>query len=225
MDKFEQARHLFDMTDEYRKICALKGIVMDADGTSELFNSFDFFNITPKKFDFKLGTTTEDIPEKILKLKRYMEDNLFGETMQYIRVFVGPDFYSGLVHHPSIKEIWLNWSGAPARLASDLRKGFEIEGVVFEEYRGIVPRPGKAGGSISFIEDKKGIAIPMGTRNMFKRFLAPADYVDTVNTIARPYYAMQLTRQDNRGINLFAQSNTLPICQRPALLAEVYSST
>jgi hypothetical protein len=222
-EKLEQARNLFDMTDEYRKVCALQGKVVDADGTSTLFDSFDFFSITKKRIDFALGTTTTDVPKKILDLKRYIEDNLMGETMTSIRVFVGPDFYDGLIHHPSIKEIWLNWSGAPGRLASDLRSGFEIEGVYFEEYRGIVPKP-DGSGTLQFIDNKKGVAIPLGTRNTFKRFLAPADYIDTVNTLAQPYYARQKVMDDDRGIRIYAQSNTLPICLRPNILVEVYTA-
>jgi hypothetical protein len=224
LEKLQQAKDMFDMTDEYRKISALKGEVVDSDGVTPLFNSFNFFGITKKSIDFNLGNPTEEIPQKILNLKRHMEDHLRGETMQYIRVFVGPTFYDKLIQHPKIKEIWLNWSGAPGRLASDLRKGFELEGVIFEEYRGIVPKPDGTG-TLKFIEDNYGIAIPVGTRNTFKRFVAPADYTDTVNTLGKPYYAKQRPMEDDRGILLSGQSNTLPICLRPKLLIEVKTTT
>jgi hypothetical protein len=196
LEKLQQAKDLFDMTDEYRKINALQGIVLDADGVTPLFNSFNFFGITKKSFDFTLGTTSTDVPSKILAVKRYMEDNLLGETMQTIRIFVGSKFYDKLINHPSIKEIWLNWSGAPARLASDLRKWFEIEGVTFEEYRGLVPKPDGTG-NIQFIADNFGIAVPIGTKNNFKRFLAPADCIDTVNTIAKPYASHKVYPKKN----------------------------
>jgi hypothetical protein len=220
LEKFQQARDIFDITDEYRKVKALQGVVLDADGTNQLFNSYTFFGITKKSIDFKLGSTSENIPGIVRNLKRYLEDNLMGETMTGVRVFVGDKFYDRLVNHPSVKEIWLNWSGAQSRLGTDLRTGFELEGVVFEEYRGMVPKP-DGSGAIRFIEEDKGIAVPMGTRNTFKRFVAPADYIETVNTLGQPYYASQVVMEDKRGIKLFAQSNTLPICCRPNLLVEV----
>jgi hypothetical protein len=223
LEKLQQARDTFDMTDEYRKVQALKGIVLDADGASELFNSFTFFGLTPKTIDFELGTTSKSVTTTVRKLKRYLEDNLMGERMTSVRVFVGDKFFDKLINHPSIKEIWLNWSGAQARLGTDLRTGFEVEGVIFEEYRGMVPKP-DGSGAIKFIEDADGIAVPMGTRNTFKRFLAPADYIETVNTLAQPYYAKQVRMLDDRGINLYAQSNTLPICCRPSLLVKVTTS-
>ncbi|MDR1037300.1 MAG: major capsid protein [Deltaproteobacteria bacterium] len=223
LEKLQQARDIFDITDEYRKVKALQGIVLDADGTSQLFNSFSFFGITKKSIDFKLGDTTVNVPTKVRDLKRYLEDNLMGETMTGVRVLVGPSFYDKLVNHVSVKEIFLNWAGAQVRLGTDLRSGFELEGVTFEEYRGMVPKP-DGSGTIQFIPDAQGVAVPTGTRNAFRRFVAPADYIDTVNTLGQPYYARQETMPGNRGIQLFAQSNTLPICCRPALLVEVKTS-
>ncbi|MDR1039902.1 MAG: major capsid protein [Deltaproteobacteria bacterium] len=220
LEKLQQARDIFDVTDEFRKAKALQGIVLDADGTSQLFNSYSFFNITKKSLDFKLGDTTVNVPSRVRDLKRYMEDNLMGETMTGIRVFVGPTFYDKLVNHASVKEIFLNWAGAQARLGTDLRAGFELEGVIFEEYRGMVPKP-DGSGSVQFIPDSQGMAVPIGTTNTFKRFVAPADYLDTVNTLGQPYYAHQEKMPGNRGIQLFAQSNTLPICLRPGLLVEL----
>jgi hypothetical protein len=224
LEKLDQAKSLFDMTDEYRKICALKGIVLDADGTSPLFNSFTFFDITKKSIDFKLGTTSTDVPAKICNVKRYIEDNLLGETMTGVRIFVGPVFYDRLKNHPSIMEIWKNWQGMETFRNADQRKtGLVIEGVVFEEYRGIVPKP-DGSGTIKFLEDSMGVGIPMGTRNTFKRFVSPAGYISTVNTLGKPYYARQQRLPDDTGIKLYAQSNTLPICLRPNLIVEINTS-
>jgi hypothetical protein len=223
LEKLQMAKDSFDATDEFRKVKALQGIVLDSDGTTELFNSYTFFGITRKAIDFKLGDTTESVPQRVRDLKRYMEDNLLGESMTGIRVFVGPKFYDRLVNHVSIKEIYLNWAGAQARLGQDLRAGFEVEGVTFEEYRGMVQKPNDSG-LIQFIDDSKGMAVPIGTRGTFRRFVSPADYLDTVNTLGQPYYARQEVMPGNRGIQLFAQSNTLPICCRPALLVEIKTS-
>ncbi|MDR3152887.1 MAG: major capsid protein [Deltaproteobacteria bacterium] len=223
LEKLQQAKDAFDATDEYRKVKALQGTVLDADGVTELFNSYAFFGGVRKSFDFKLGDSSQNVPENIIKLKRYMEKNLMGESMTGIRVFVGPVFFDKLVKHPSVKEIFLNWNGALERLGGDFRSGFPLGGVIFEEYSGTVPKP-DGSGMVQFVPEDGGMAIPLGTRSTFRRFVAPADYNSTVNTLGQPYYAFQKETYDERGIRLFAQSNTLPICCRPTLLAEVKTS-
>ena len=48
---------------------------------------------------------------------------------------------------------------------------------------------------------------------------APADYIETVNTIGLPRYAKQATDQEfGRWVKLHTQSNPLPICTRPKTL-------
>jgi hypothetical protein len=220
LDKLQQARDCFDATEEYRELNALKGKVMDADGTTVLFDSFDFFGITQKNVNFKFSDSSEDIRKTVRDVKRYVEKNLFGESLTGYRVMVGNDFYDKLVNHPSIKEALLGWQAAQALLRDSRRTGFEIEGVIFEEYTGAVSnQDGTA--LVNFIDPLKGVVIPLGTRNTFKRYLAPAARVDTVNTLGKPYYAWQDVRQDKTGIDIRVESNTLPICLRPQLLVQV----
>ena len=136
------------------------------------------------------------------------------------RVFVGPGFYDKLVSHPSIKEAVLGWQAANVLLRDSRASGFEIEGMVFEEYTGRVGNP-EGNAAITFLADDKGVVIPLGTRNTFKRYLAPAGRVDTVNTLGKPYYAWQIVRPDQTGIDIIVESNTLPVCLRPQLLVEL----
>jgi Phage major capsid protein E len=48
---------------------------------------------------------------------------------------------------------------------------------------------------------------------------APADFVETANTISLPRYAKQaVDQQFARWVMLHVQSNPLPICTRPRVL-------
>ena len=220
LNKLQEARDSFDATDEFRQLSALKGVVVDADGTSELFNSYAEFDITKKIVNFKFTDPSEDVRKQVRTIKRYVEDNLFGESVTGYRVLVGPGFYDKLVSHPSVKEALLGWQAANSLLKDSRSSGFEIEGMVFEEYAGRVSSP-DGSAVISFLGEDKGVVIPLGTRNTFKRYLAPAGRVDTVNTLGKPYYAWQTIRPDQTGIDLVVESNTLPVCLRPQLLVEL----
>jgi hypothetical protein len=57
--------------------------------------------------------------------------------------------------------------------------------------------------------------------NTFQTLFAPADFIETVNTLGLELYAKQEERKFGRGIDLHAQSNPLPICYRPGVLVKV----
>jgi hypothetical protein len=47
------------------------------------------------------------------------------------------------------------------------------------------------------------------------------NFLETANTMGQPYYAKQEPRKFNAGIDLWAESNVLPICKRPEVLVTV----
>jgi len=54
--------------------------------------------------------------------------------------------------------------------------------------------------------------------NLFLTYYAPANYVETVNTIGLPVYAKQASMKFDKGIELETQSNPLNLCLRPTCL-------
>ena len=56
--------------------------------------------------------------------------------------------------------------------------------------------------------------IPEGT-GIFRTWFAPADFVETVNTIGLPRYAKQRVMDFDKGVQIHTQSNPLPICLKP----------
>jgi hypothetical protein len=54
---------------------------------------------------------------------------------------------------------------------------------------------------------------------LFRQYNAPADFVETANTIGLPRYAKQaVDQQFARWVMLHVQSNPPPICTRPRVL-------
>lgn len=220
-DHLQAMRNKHGITLEHLRMGALKGVILDADG-STLYNLYNEFGITQKTVDFVLGTETTDVPGKCREVVRHIEDNLKGEVMTNVRALVSAEFFDKLIKHDTVKEVYLNYARAQDILGNDVRKGFEFQGVVFEEYRGVATDPD--GVSRRFIASDEGHAFPEGTMGTFETLFAPADFVETVNTIGLELYAKQEERKFGRGIDIHTQSNPLPICYRPGLLVKITSS-
>jgi phage terminase large subunit GpA-like protein len=67
-------RNKHAITLEHLRMGALKGVILDADG-SMLLNLYEAFEITPKVVSFALATATTDVKKKCLDVKRYIEDS------------------------------------------------------------------------------------------------------------------------------------------------------
>ena len=214
----QTAKNKFGITLEHLRMGALKGIILDADG-STLYNLYTEFDITPKTVDFALDDPDTIVREKCFEVLRYLEDNLKGEVMSGVRALVSAEFFDDLVAHDSVKEVYQNTLAAIQALGGDIRKGFTFAGITFEEYRGTAT---DAEGTVRrFIAEGEGHVFPMGTTESFETIYAPADFLETANTIGMPLYAKQEARKFNRGVDLHAQSNPLPICYRPAILIKL----
>lgn len=219
--KLATVRSKHDITLEYLRMGALKGIILDADGSSVVYNLYNEFGITQKSIDFVLGTAATDVRAKCMELVRYVEDNLMGETSNGVRVLVSEEFFDKLVSHAKVKEAYANYQEAAQRLAGDMRGGFTFGGVTFEEYRG---KASGVGGTIRFIAANEGHAFPVGTTNTFATLAAPADFNDTVGKLGQVYYAKVEEAKMGRGYDIHTQANVLPMCMRPAVLVKVLSS-
>lgn len=217
----QTAKNKFAITIEHMRMGALKGSILDADG-SELFNLFTEFGVSEQTIDFKLGTDTTNIQTKCFAVSRHIEDNLKGEVNDGVHCFVDGDFFDALINHPKVRDVYANHAAAVEKLGGDPRKGFRFGGIVFEEYRGSATDA--EGTTRKFLDTKTGRAFPTGTMNMFETLYAPADFMETVNTLGKELYAKQVPRKYNRGLDLHMQSNPLPICYRPACCVKVHSS-
>lgn len=216
-DHLQTMRNKHAITLEHLRMGALKGVILDADG-SELANLFEIFNITPKVFDFQLGNKETDVRQKCLDLKRYMSQSLLGERMSGIHVLVSSEFFDALTGHDKVKEAYQRWQEGAA-LRDDMRTDFRFAGVRFEEYTG--EASDGDGKTRRFIAEGEAHAFPLGTLDTFATYVAPADFNETVNTLGQLLYSKQEPRKFDRGTDLHTQSNPLPMCHRPALLPKL----
>ena len=216
----QSMRNKHAITLEHLRMGALKGIILDADG-SQLHNLYDDFGISARTVNFALATEATNVRNKCVEVIAHIEDNLRGEFMTGVRCLCSPEFFEKLVSHPKVEKAYENYAQG-AMLRDDVRTGFAFGGIVFEEYRGQASNI--AGTNLRFIAAGEAHAFPLGTIDTFGTYVAPADFNETVNTLGQPLYAKQEPRKFERGTDLHTQSNPLPMCHRPGVLVKLTMS-
>ena len=205
-------RQSHEATLEYHRVGAIQGKVLDADGTTELFDLFTLFGLTETEAEFSLLDSSADILTECIAAKRSIEAALGNTPYQRIHALCGADFFDAFISHPAVKTAYARWQEG-AFLRNDPRDGFEFGGILWEEYRGSVSGQ-------SFIGSEVARFVPSGVDGLLIHRWAPADFMETVNTVGLEVYAKQERLPLDRGILLHTQSNPLTICTRPKCLVK-----
>lgn len=220
--KLTLMRRKHAQTREYMEINALRGIVKDGAGTT-LYNYFTEFGLTQLSVDFVLGTAGTNVQGKCRDVTRNIEDNLLGEAATSTLALVSPEFFDKLISHSKVEEAYKYFTSAGGNpLREDMRRSFPFAGILFEEYRGTVTL--STGTTERLIPAGEGVAFPLGTMDTFRTYGAPANLLETANTMGRELYARQLVEPKGRWIDIMTEANILPINKRPRLAIKLTTS-
>jgi hypothetical protein len=205
------ARNL-DFTQEFHRLGALQGKVLDADGETVLVDLYEAFDIEePVAVDFALD---DDSPEdgalmaKCHEINYSMEEALDGVPYTSVHALVDNDFFTALTTHTEVRETYKYQQGIANR-EGRTNVPFEYGDIVWHRYRGRGPCAIPAGTARFF---------PVGVPDLFITRYGPADYVETVNTKGLPRYAKAELMKMGKGVELEAQANALHLCTRPKVL-------
>lgn len=212
-DKLESMRGSHEVTHEYHRIGAIGGIVLDADGSTELYDLFDEFGLTKQVIDFALDDPLTNVKFKCSEVTRYIEGKLGAQTYSGITAQCGAGFWNMLVSHPAVVKAYERSQEGKFLREDQRTTGFEFCGIFFEAYRGSI-------GSVPFIPDGKARFYPEGVTGLFAHWGAPANWQETVNTTGLPVYAKQVPMRGDIGVDLWSQSNPLIVCTQPEVLVE-----
>lgn len=213
-EKLAVARLDLDVTAEWQRVGCLKGEILDANGTTVIYNYFTEFGVSQQVIDMNLDNDATKVRGKCTAVARAVEDALGGVMMDYIHILAGDAFFDAFVDHPSVRDTF-NATGSASVNREDLRRGFVFNNeVVVENYRGKI-------GSTAFIGTDDAYAIPVGVPRLFKTFYSPANYSETVNTLGLPYYAKPELMDFDKGVSIEVQSNPLHICTRPNAIVKL----
>ena len=220
--KLARMRAKHAQTLEYMRVNALLGVTKDGAG-NVLYDWHTAFGLTKKSVDFKFAED-KDLVIRCTQVARQIEENLKGEMMTSIHALVSPEFFDKLVTHTSVEKAYTFAQGTAGTnpLKDDVRRGFRFGSILFEEYFGTVTL--STGDTVRLIPEKEGIAFPLGTFDTFRTYFAPANLMEAVGTYGQELYAHQLARPNGTGVDIYTQSNPLPIVKRPALTVRLFSS-
>ena len=212
-EKLQRMRRNIDYTMEYHRLQAVMGNYIDENGdTTSLFTKFSVSQQT-LSMGFN-ASSSSSARTKITTLHEYVESALDGVPYSGIEVACSSGFWKALLEDKDAKETYLNWQAA-ADLRMDPRESFVWQGVRWTRYRGT---------STVVVTADAAYAIPTGVPDMFLTRFAPANYVETVNTLGLPYYAKAIPMEFDKGFKLEAQSNALNICTRPRAVVKLTKS-
>lgn len=212
----KMARSL-DATLEWHRIGAIKGKVLDANGgvLVDLFKEFNVAQRAEVGFDLKNNNPASGAVRKLINdVIRTIEDDLGAETYESIHCFCGSDFFDDLVAHKETKAAYERWNDGEFLRQRTARRAFFYAGVMFEEYRGKV-------GNTDFVESTKAHFFPVGVPDLFTTSFAPANFMETVNTVGLPRYSKQhVDEKYQRWVDVYSETNPLNLCTRPRVLIQ-----
>lgn len=218
-DKMQQLKDNLTATMEFHRLGAIKGVVLDADGTTVLHDIFKTFGVTKKTLPILFPKAAADdanpILTSILNAKRHVEAAMGGTPFGHIECIIGSDAYDMLTSHVLVRKYFEDWLARKQDYGdNDYRKrGFTYGGLTFVERSDVV-------GGQTMVAAKKGHVYPVGP-GIFKQYHAPADWMETANTIGLEYYARMDMKEKSRGIDIEVQTNPLTLCTYPEALVEL----
>jgi Phage major capsid protein E len=216
-ERMSDVRADMDLTHEFHKLGALQGKLLDADGTSVIYDYFAEFGIAePSAIDFALGTATTNVRTKCHELVRSMRRSSKGAFTNQTEVhcLCGDEWYDKLVEHASVVRTYENWAAA-----ADLRKNiafdaFVFGGITWHNYRGT--------------DDNSTVAVPVDeakffprkARGIFKKYMAPAvEFMPFQGMKGQDTYALNITDKDRQAwVKGELYSYPLYMCSKPEVL-------
>lgn len=213
-DKLEMMKADIDYTIEHARLGALKGKILDADGKTVIADIYKEFGLTRKSANWALSTKTTQVTALINSYKQDIGKLRRGESITGYVCLISPSFMNTLIAHDSVEKYYARHQDGLLYREGNTDVSFIHNGIKFVVYADEFESGLK-------LEDDEGIILPTGTRQSFREYYAPADMNATVNTRALDYYAMRERLDFDKGWQLHAQSNPLPLVLRPDLVQTI----
>ncbi len=196
--RMAMVRDDMELTHEYHRLGALQGLLLDADGTSVIYNYFTEFGVTETPaVDFDLDNANPApgaIRLKAASVIRSMARSAGGAFTPgtSIHALVGDAFYDALITHPEVEKTYLNWAAAADLRTDKTWQAFTYAGITWHNYRGTDDN------STVAIDPDEAKFFPVGARDVFKKAMAPAEFGPYINTAGQDTYAMNIPDRDRQ---------------------------
>lgn len=210
-DKLADMKSDIEYTREHLMLGAIKGKILDADG-SPLIDIYDRFGLTRQKINWNLSSDAANVGKLIDDTITKLVKKRGGESVDGWYVLCSPEFMQAVIYHKTLVALYERYQDGALYRDANTNVGFKHKNLDFIQYNHDFESGLK-------IEAGEAEIIPKGTRQTFREYFAPADMSATVNTKALAYYASREKLDHDKGWDLHAQSNPLPMLLRPELSA------
>jgi hypothetical protein len=215
-----------DVTQEWLRLGAIKGTIITAvdretgapKSSIDLFSAFGVSAQPVQNWPIILTPPITEadawggpIRALCLSVQRAIATELGGQGFSGVVGICGATFFDAVATSPETRQTFLNTPQAASLRDSTYGSAFVYGGIRFLEYMGGV-------GNLAFVADDEAHFFPIGVPDLFVEAYAPADYIETVNTLALPRYAKQEIMDFDKGVMIETQMNVLPLCTRPRTL-------
>jgi hypothetical protein len=196
--RMASVRDDMELTHEYHRLGALQGLLLDADGSTVIYNYFTEFGVSqPAAIDFDLDNASPApgaVRAKCAEVIRGMQRSAGGAftPSTTVHALVGDAFYDALIRHPEVEKTYLNWAAAADLRGDRSFQSFTFGGITWHNYRGTDDN------STVAIATDEAKFFPVGARDVFKKAMAPAEFGPYVNTLGQDTYAMNIPDRDRQ---------------------------
>ena len=212
-DQLQGMRDNHEATHEYHRIGAIKGTILDGDGTTVIYNLFTEFGETQNEITFTYASTDpKSFADEII---RDTANALGNDMFDGIVALCGDNFFSQFTTNAKVRDTYLNWSSnlwaRSAQLGPEYgpyANGFEWGGILWMNYRGQV-------GDEVFVPTDEAYTFPTGVNGMFQEICGPGDSLGAVNTRGQLIYANRHILPFDAGVELKTTSDCLMLNTRP----------
>lgn len=201
---------------EWHRVGAVKGQVLDADGTTVLYDIFDLFGVEKNAeetvpFPTSSGGATDELSAYFDDLTDRVELGLGGNAYDSVNAIVGKDFWTKLTTNPRVFDAYMSWTQRQTAFGEHAKnQPFHFGGINWYRYNKSVA--GKV-----LVESNAAHVFPSGA-DILKHYYAPALYLDTVNTVGQQFYSRAAPNEMLEHMRLTVQSNPVTLCMFPEAL-------
>lgn len=214
-ERLADMRRSHEATQEFHRMGALQGVILDADGVTVIYNLFNEFGLVQEQVDFDVNDT--DFGPVCSAIIRAVAGKLGDDSFGRIYAICGNNYFDAVASHGSVKTAYDRWkngeylrmNGLGPEWYSVAANGFEYQNIYFINYRGTID-------NVTFLPADDAYYFASGVPGLFQEIIAPGDFVETVNTMGQRFYARQEPLKFNKGVELHTQSNILAMCTRPS---------
>lgn len=213
-DQLQGMRANHETTHEYHRVGAINGLILNADGSSTIYDLYADFDVTEITHDITVAS--DDPAAYCNKIVRDTANELGADRFDGIVALCSDGFFDAFTSMALVKDAYRNSQANSWMRQSQLgpeygpyANGFEFGGILWLNYRGQI-------GDVPFITADEAKTFPTGVSQMFQEICGPAPSMGVANTRGQLIYASQYLLPHDIGIELKTSSDCLMLNSRPA---------